>query len=582
MNHTHFTRPAYLVSIFAFIAVSFASIAEASPVRFALIGDRTSDAVEGVYEQAVKEIALMRPDFVVSVGDGIDGYTEDSARLTQEWDDYLALMKPITCPIYYAAGNHDIQGRVSERMFQKKIGPPNRTVTTDFGAIVFLDNSRLDRSEEFGPEQLHWLEQELAAYESSAYLMVVMHQPFWYNSTALGKPDTLHTLFVRYGVEAVFTGHFHSYFAAEFDGIKYVSVGSSGGGISPSRPGPDYHFTWVTVDDNGITVAPIALGSVMAWDIVSPADVFLASQIEFSALKFIEPLKLDDVQAGFEGRVALEISNLTDEYPWSDTLRWEVPEGWTVRPAEMSLNLVPGERAALSFRVQSAAGLYPVPSVSLAVPYSASDTCHIHADMDIDRQAPCVRVATTPTIDGKLDENCWSRMVHGLYGYEGALIVSDSTQVFFAHDDKNLYIAANCLESAMDSLTASVTERDGSVFGDDCVGFMIQPDPSIPQAFQIYVNSIGTVFDQRLYQKEDFYFTTDKTWDCDLELAIGSDDEAWWFEMSVPLNQFGVDGKTGQEMGLNFRRKMQRSSSAAHFQIPWAYEVGSYGRLIFE
>ncbi len=49
-----------------------------APMRFAIIGDRTGGHVEGVYEEMVAEVEAMKPDFVMTVGDHIEGYTEDT------------------------------------------------------------------------------------------------------------------------------------------------------------------------------------------------------------------------------------------------------------------------------------------------------------------------------------------------------------------------------------------------------------------------------------------------------------------------------------------------------------------------
>ena len=574
-------RAASLVALLILVALS---AAQAGTVHFAVIGDRTGEPADGIYEQALAEIARLRPDFLMTVGDAIDGYTEDSVKLNHQWDSVLTMYSDVSFPIHHTPGNHDIQGAMSEQVYRAKIGEPSYSFTFDGGAIVVLDNSRVERSEDLEPDQVAWLGEQLVKYQNVPNLMVFMHKPLWYNSTALGKPDTLHTLFTHYGVDAVISGHFHSYFSGKFDGVRYVSIGSSGGGISPSSPGPKYHFAWVTVDDEGIHLSPILLGSVLPWDAVSYTEVFTASTITSGAVNYIEALKIPELGKGATGKVAVKVENLTDSCAWDNALHWSLPEGWTITPATVPVQLAPGETVSFGFEVTPAADLYPLPQLMLEVPYSDADTCYIHTDLDIDRQAECVRVTEAPTIDGHLDEACWNRMVHGLFDYDGTLSRADSTQVFFAYDTDHLYLAARCYESNLDSVSVSVTERDGPVYGDDCVGFMLQPLLGKEQGFQIYVNSIGVVYDQKLFTKEDKYYTTDRSWDSDHQIAVAKDEQSqsWSFEISLPLAQFGIDGVTGREIGLNFRRKMQRSSSAAHFQIPWAYDVGSYGKLEFE
>ena len=56
------------------------------PSRFhiAIMTDRTGGHRPGVWMQAVESVNLLRPDFVMSVGDLIEGYTEDENTATNE------------------------------------------------------------------------------------------------------------------------------------------------------------------------------------------------------------------------------------------------------------------------------------------------------------------------------------------------------------------------------------------------------------------------------------------------------------------------------------------------------------------
>ena len=41
--------------------------------RFAIVSDRTGGARPGVFERAIDELNLLRPEFVISVGDLVEG-----------------------------------------------------------------------------------------------------------------------------------------------------------------------------------------------------------------------------------------------------------------------------------------------------------------------------------------------------------------------------------------------------------------------------------------------------------------------------------------------------------------------------
>ena len=47
--------------------------------HFAITSDLTGGYREGVFEDAVRKINLVQPEFVITVGDLIEGYTEDEA-----------------------------------------------------------------------------------------------------------------------------------------------------------------------------------------------------------------------------------------------------------------------------------------------------------------------------------------------------------------------------------------------------------------------------------------------------------------------------------------------------------------------
>jgi hypothetical protein len=53
--------------------------------QFVIVTDRTGGRRPGVFSQAVEQINLMQPEFVLSVGDLIEGYTEDPGQWALEW-----------------------------------------------------------------------------------------------------------------------------------------------------------------------------------------------------------------------------------------------------------------------------------------------------------------------------------------------------------------------------------------------------------------------------------------------------------------------------------------------------------------
>jgi hypothetical protein len=55
--------------------------ADAENFQFAIVSDRTGGHRAGVFPLALEKLNLLQPEFVVSVGDLIEGYTEDRVQL---------------------------------------------------------------------------------------------------------------------------------------------------------------------------------------------------------------------------------------------------------------------------------------------------------------------------------------------------------------------------------------------------------------------------------------------------------------------------------------------------------------------
>ena len=53
--------------------------------QFVVVGDRTGGHRPGVFSRALDKINALQPEFVVSVGDLIEGYSDDEGLIRQQW-----------------------------------------------------------------------------------------------------------------------------------------------------------------------------------------------------------------------------------------------------------------------------------------------------------------------------------------------------------------------------------------------------------------------------------------------------------------------------------------------------------------
>ena len=91
--------------------------------QFAIVTDRTGGHRDGVFMDAVKKLNLLQPEFVVSVGDLIEGYTRNEERIYMEWDEFNGFIKKLEMPFFYVPGNHDYINDVMARIWEEKFGP---------------------------------------------------------------------------------------------------------------------------------------------------------------------------------------------------------------------------------------------------------------------------------------------------------------------------------------------------------------------------------------------------------------------------------------------------------------------------
>jgi len=227
-------------------ALLFAQSPAPAPWHFAILGDRTGRGVANVYAEAWREIAASHPDFVVTVGDSIEGMNDAGARA--EWEA-LKPVWPKSLKIYQTPGNHDIWDDYSARLFTKETGDqPSYSFDAANAHFIVLDNSR---SDDLDAAQMQFLEQDLERNKGKFPTLIFFHRSFWLIPMKLHMKDlALHTLARRYGVCCVISGHGHQYQSLSKDGILYLEVGSSGanlGGGVQYEDGWFYQYVYATV-----------------------------------------------------------------------------------------------------------------------------------------------------------------------------------------------------------------------------------------------------------------------------------------------------------------------------------------------
>jgi 3',5'-cyclic-AMP phosphodiesterase len=242
-------QPLALLAVLLIAGGIFAYDAASPDFSFAIIGDRTGGAVPGVYEQAWRETAADHPDFVVSVGDTVEGGND--LTLDAEWRSAMQILVPYRrhYRIYFTPGNHDVWSIASAQAFERYTKCPLH-YSFDYKQAHFtmLDNSR---SDSMPAAELMYLEKDLQAHKKQPLKFIFSHRPSWILQVVLANPDfPLHQLAKRYRVQYIIAGHIHQMLHFELEGITYLSMASSGGHLRDTKQyekGWFFEHTLVTV-----------------------------------------------------------------------------------------------------------------------------------------------------------------------------------------------------------------------------------------------------------------------------------------------------------------------------------------------
>jgi Icc protein len=194
--------------------------------RFSILGDRTGDAEPQVYEAVWRDIGQLHPDFVINVGDTIQGGNDVTAEA--EWRALRPIWDRYKLPQFFTPGNHDIWSAISRRVYEKETGHPASYGFNFQGAhFTVLDNSQ---TENLSDQQMEFLERDLEQNKNRDPKFVLFHKPFWLIPVVFQSSQfPFHQLIKKYGVRYVISGHGHQYRRSVQDGIVYLEAGSSGG-----------------------------------------------------------------------------------------------------------------------------------------------------------------------------------------------------------------------------------------------------------------------------------------------------------------------------------------------------------------
>lgn len=186
--------------------------------------------------------------------------------------------------------------------------------------------------------------------------------------------------------------------------------------------------------------------------------------------------------------------------------------------------------------------------------------CFFNATLAVSLQAgesmKPARTNTPPRIDGKLDDSVWTSasMVTDFKTFypDFGKVIPESTVVYAAFDDTNLYFAFRCFDPESSKIKATIAQRD-NIRNDDWICLNIDTFNDQQALYAFYVNPLGIQMDSR---------GTNTVEDVGVDLVWNSagqiDDKGYTVEVSIPLKSIRYSSGDPTFMGIFFERQVGR------------------------
>jgi len=205
-------------------------------LKFAAIGDNgTGDRPQYEVAQQMTDARSRFPfDLVIMLGDNMYGGQKPSDFIKKFEQPYAALLAA-NVKFQASLGNHDRPENVSYGLYNMN-GQRYYTYVRTNVRFVALDSTLMDR------KQLDWLDATLRDSRED-WKVCYFHHPLYSNASRHGSSVDLRLLlepiFLKYGVQVVFSGHDHVYERLKPQkGISYFVSGAAGqlrkGNMEPS------------------------------------------------------------------------------------------------------------------------------------------------------------------------------------------------------------------------------------------------------------------------------------------------------------------------------------------------------------
>jgi len=453
--------------------------------QFAIVSDRTGGHRPGIFEDAVTKLNLLQPEFVMSVGDLIEGYSEDVALIQSQWVEFEGFVEELEMPFFFVPGNHDLSNEVQVEEWKRRFGRPYYHFVYRDVLFICLDSEDPPPTH-ISEEQIEYVAQALEENPDVRWTLAFLHKPLWVYEEDTGWSQIEAMLKER--KHTIIAGHLHTYTKYERNDTNYFILATTGGGSSLRGPlfGQFDHVVWITMTDAGPRVANLMLEGIWDENVRTEGVATMVDALLWGGA--IAPMPIFTGKREFKGGATqLRLTNDAD-MPMQVVGTFQPHPGLEVRPAEIEVTVPPNSVERVDLEVKpfkkklKVDEIQPV-TMDWKVTYELEEGEPIELDgsarVVVERQFDCARRKEKVVVDGNLDE--WKKLPFVCREPAQIRVAPDSWKgaddcafrFGVEHDDEYLYIAVEVTDER------SILDPDRTPWSQDGIEVRVdaRPDP---------------------------------------------------------------------------------------------------------
>jgi hypothetical protein len=183
-----------------------------------------------------------------------------------------------------------------------------------------------------------------------------------------------------------------------------------------------------------------------------------------------------------------------------------------------------------------------------------------------------VRLAEPLVLDGLLNDPIYSQ-VRAISDFiqqephEGEL-ATERTELWIFFDDSTLYLAVRCLDSQPDRIIANEMRRDGNIFQNDNIQFVVDTFYDRRSGLSFQTNPLGALRDQEIGDER----TVNTDWNTVWDVKAARTADGWSAELAIPFKSLRYRASGPQTWGINVQRQVRWKNERSYLSgVPASY-----------